>query len=130
MDPKVMMQVSELIRQLPPDKLQKMQTLMHNMAAGFNVQQEMEEFERSLPPGFREKMMALMAGPAGQQMTAGFGTSSASSAEATPVRPSSPTSSMSEDAGMDLHEARMTILRAVADGRMSPDEAEKLLFTA
>ena len=50
MDPKVLMQLSELMRQLPPAQIQKMQTLMHNMMAGFDVKKDMEEFEKTLPP--------------------------------------------------------------------------------
>ena len=30
---------------------------------------------------------------------------------------------------LDIHEARLTILQAVADGKMSPSEAEKVLFS-
>lgn len=40
------------------------------------------------------------------------------------IEPTSPATA----AEMDLRNARMTILQAVADGRMSPDQAEKLLF--
>jgi GTP-sensing pleiotropic transcriptional regulator CodY len=60
MDPKVMMQMAELVRQLPPDKISRMQTLMHNMMAGFDVKKDMEEFEQSLPQGFREKLVSIM----------------------------------------------------------------------
>ena len=59
MDPKLMMELSKLIQQLPSEQLSKMQTLMHNAQAGFDVRKEMEEFERGLPPGFREKVVAL-----------------------------------------------------------------------
>ena len=55
MDPKHLMEMSRLIQQLPPDQLNRMQTLMHNMMAGYDVRAEMEIFEKSLPPGFREK---------------------------------------------------------------------------
>jgi hypothetical protein len=100
MDPKMMMELSQLMGQLPPSQIQKMQTLMHNMMAGFDVKNDMEEFEKSLPPGFKEKMMAIM----------GSGVASGALPE------------------MNLHGARLTILQAVADGRMAPDQAEKLLF--
>jgi hypothetical protein len=117
MDPKMMMQLAELIRQLPPDKISKMQALTHNMMAGFDVRKEMEEFENTLPPGFREKLVALMG--------------SGGSAPPTPdidVTPS-PSEAIAETTPpQNLREARVTLLRAVADGRLQPEEAEKLLF--
>jgi hypothetical protein len=118
MDPKALMEISQLIQQLPPEKLSRLQTLMHNMMAGFDVRKEMEEFERGLPPGFREKLMGLMAQQAG--------TSYAPSA---PSAPSADIEISSEShADMDLHQARLTILKAVADHKMTPEEAERLLF--
>src|SRR4051812_34819631 len=112
LDPKTMMELSQMIRELPPEQLTKLQSLMHNMAAGFDVRGEMEELEKSFPPGFREKMAALMykihgsvpAEPAGQ------------SAVAKPEMPGS------------IREARLTILRAVAAGEMDPEAAERILF--
>jgi hypothetical protein len=123
MDPKVLMQLSELIQQLPPSKINQMQSFMHNMMAGFDVKKEMEEFEKSLPPGFREKLTSIMLGG---------GAPIEATATAVTAAPAVETSSSARtpDAGdMDLHEARMTILRAVSDGKMSPDEAERLLFS-
>src|SRR4051812_8449490 len=62
MDPKLMMELSQLIQKLPPHQLNQMQSIMHNMMAGFDVTKEMEEFEKSLPPEFREKIASLMSG--------------------------------------------------------------------
>jgi hypothetical protein len=128
MDPKMLMELSRVVQQLPPEQLNRMQTLMHNMMAGHDVTREMAEFERSLPPGFREKLTAMMGAPG-----AFSAASPAASAEITPPTETIagtpeviPTSGRSEE--MDLHLARITILRAVADGRMTPEEAEKLLF--
>ena len=117
MDPKVLMELSKLIRELPPEKLSKMQTLMHNMMAGFDVKKDMEEFERTLPPGFREKLMNSMGGQAPFY-----------SAPPATVETEGHTVSESESPEMNLHEARITLLRAVANGEMSPEDAEKLLF--
>jgi hypothetical protein len=122
MDPKVLMQLSELMRQLPPAQIQKMQTLMHNMMAGFDVKKDMEEFEKSLPPGFRDKMMSLLGGPGA---AAAFTPPTPQASNTIEVEPSSTPENSPE---MNLRNARMTILQAVADGRMSPDQAEKLLF--
>ena len=116
MDPQVLMQLSQLIQKLPADKLNRMQTLMHNMMAGHDVRREMEEFEQGLPAGFRDQLLGLMAGQAGAISPAPM-----MEVEAEAEVPSEP---------MNMREARLTILRAVAAGKMMPEEAEKLLFTA
>jgi hypothetical protein len=117
MDPKVLMELSQLIQQLPPDRLNRMQTLMHNMMAGYDVRKEMEEFEKNLPPGFREKLMSVMASQY----------ASAPASQAAPIEvEASSTAEASVD--MNIREARMTILRAVAAGHMTPEDAERLLF--
>lgn len=116
MDPKVLMEVSELIRQLPPEQISKMQTLTHNMMAGFDVRKEMEEFERSLPPGFREKLVGLMAGSQGGFAQPSARSEAASTTVATDTLPGS------------VRDARLTVLRAVAEGSMTPEDAEKILF--
>ena len=120
MDPKVLMELSLLIQQLPPEQLSRMQTLMHNAMAGYDVRAQMEEFEKSLPPGFRDKIMSLMAGQAGSFVPK-------------PDIEISAESSIQSDqpAGeIDLHEARLTVLRGVAAGHVTPEDAERLLFNA
>lgn len=113
LDPKVLMQLSQLIQELPPQHLSRMQTIMHNGMAGFDVRKEMEEFEKSLPPGFRERLLGIMGG-------------APSPVSPVSVAPVQETSSQDKD-NMSIREARLTILRAVANGQMSPEEAEKLL---
>lgn len=120
MDPKLLMELSQLVRELPPEKLNRMQSIMHNMMAGFDVRKEMEEFEKGLPPGFREKLAGIMATSAIPVEMPQATTPPAASSPASP-EPSPSSAAMSE------REARLTILRAVAEGRMSPEEAEKLL---
>ncbi len=127
MDPKLMMELSNLVRELPPQQLYKMQTLMHNMMAGFDVSKEMEEFERSLPPGFREKVMRLM-GSQYSTMAQAMGASSTGTSAAPIEAESSPAEPIVDSSEMDVRKARLTILRAVSDGKMSPEEAERLLF--
>lgn len=109
MDPKVMMELSKLVAQLPPEKLNQMQSLMHNAMAGFDVRAQMEEFEKTLPPGFREKIASLMVGQTPE------------------IHEPSPSI---DPANMDIREARLTILRGVSEGRINPEEAEKLLFNS
>jgi hypothetical protein len=106
-DPKALMEMSQLIQQLPPAQLSRMQTLMHNMMAGFDVSKEMEEFEKSLPPGFREKLMSVM-GPTAS----------------TPISSDAPPNEMPKD----MSEARLTILRAIAEHQITPEQALQLLF--
>ena len=120
MDPKVLMELSQLIQQLPPEQLNRMQSLMHNMMAGHDVRREMEEFERALPSGFREKIVAMAAANPGA-FAPGMDTAFTNS---TPVTSTEPVTASS----MDLREARLTLLRGVASGQLSPEDAERLLF--
>lgn len=140
MDPKVLMQLSQLIQQLPPEHLNRMQTLMHNSMAGYDVQKDMEEFEKNLPAGFREKLMAIVMGQEGSTgfiQEPAFSTSPSSTSnvrnlrevQSTPADTEISTSTPISDADMNLHEARITVLRAVAEGKLAPEEAEKLLFS-
>ncbi len=132
MDPKMLMELSRVVQQLPPEQLNRMQSLMHNMMAGFDVSREMEEFEKTLPPGFKEKITALVGamggpsvfgipgGPAGPAPKAPFGLNA------------EPAGSTSAPAATELpgsvKEARLTVLRAVAEGSMAPDQALEILF--
>jgi hypothetical protein len=121
MDPKALLELSNLVRELPPEKIQKMQTLMHNMMAGHDVSKQMAEFEQSLPPGFREKLMSLLAGQG-----AAFNVPQPS--QFVSPGPASPQAELQSSQAMDLREARLTILRAVSEGQLSPEDAERLLF--
>jgi hypothetical protein len=132
MDPKVLMELSQLLRQLPPEQLQKMQSLMHNMMAGFDVSREMEEFEKTLPPGFREKLMSSMMGamPGGMPGGAMGGMPGFQGKIVPPGSEDSGPEVTTEASSseMGVREARLTILRAVAAGQLPPEEAERLLF--
>jgi len=116
LDPKTLMELSQLIRELPPEQINRLQSIMHNMGAGFDVKRELEEFDKTLPPGFRDRMTALMlkaqaeTAPAPESASAGAGAGEPA-----------------QDLPGSMREARLTVLRAVADGRMSPEDAEKLL---
>lgn len=80
--------------------------------AGHDVRRDMEEFEKSLPSGFREKLLSMMS----QQGTS----------QPDVVIPQ--TLSAAEQEEMSLREARMTILRGVSEGKLTPEDAERLLF--
>ncbi|MFL5815581.1 MAG: hypothetical protein ACJ763_18570 [Bdellovibrionia bacterium] len=134
MDPKVLMQMSELVRQLPPEKLNRMQSLMHNMMAGHDVSKDLEEFEKSLPPGFREKLLSIVSSQPNAFAGAMGGAQGMGGSTIQPPSASVSTTGATIDASStaapsNLREARITILRAVAQGHMSPEEAEKLLFS-
>ena len=123
MDPQSLARMSQLIQGLGPEKLNRLQSLMHNMMAGFDVKKDLEEFERTLPPGFREELMRIVGPNLGG---AGLG----GAPKTVPAQQTSvETASAPFVTEMDEREARLTILRAVADGRMSPEEAEPLLRT-
>jgi len=125
LDPKTLMEVSNLVRELPPEKLSKMQTLMHNMMAGYNVQQEMMEFEQSLPAGFRERLTAVMLRG---MNTAAAATPEAASSQAPAVEEAQVVGSAEVAADMSVRDARLTVLRAVAEGSMDPEEALTALW--
>lgn len=120
------MELSQLVQQLPVDQLGRMQTLMHNMMAGHDVRQEMEEFEKCLPPSFRIRIATLMAGHSMGQSPAASPRSSSPTLE---VLPPLENQDSTHSVDMNLVEARLTILRAVAGGKISPDEAVQLLFS-
>ena len=119
LDPKLISEITELMSTLPPAEIMKMQSLMHNAMAGFDVKKDMEEFEKNLPPGFREKMAGIMyrayGVPADQTVGASSGTVAGPASANAPIPGS-------------VAQARLTILEGVAQGRMSPNEALKVLF--
>jgi hypothetical protein len=123
LDPKLLMELSNLVRELPPEKLARMQTLMHNASAGFDVRKELEGFERGLPPGFREKMLAIVGGsPAfAATATAAFGAGPGVEPATSPA--------LGETGNSDLRQARRVVLQALAAGNLGVDEAERLLFS-
>ena len=108
--PQAIREISELMSSLTPAQMMKMQTLMHNQMGGFDVTKDMMEFEQSLPPSFREKMARIM------YMANGITVPPQQSANIPVTEPKT------ED------DARLIILRSVASGLMSPEEALKVLF--
>jgi hypothetical protein len=128
MDPKVLMELSQLIQKLPAEQLNRMQTLMHNTMAGHDMKKEMEEFEKGLPPEFREKMIQIL-GSSLAPSAAPYSENQGHKNNVIDISPSAVASEPTVSPGeMNLHEARLTILKAVASGSMQPEEAEKLLF--
>jgi hypothetical protein len=111
MDPKLIGEISQLMGSLPPPLMMQMQTIMHNTMAGMDVQKEVQAFESSLPPGFREKMAKIMYQASGVDV------------ESSAVTSTGPSLVMNS-----ADEARLTVLRAVKDGNLSPEAALQALF--
>jgi Spy/CpxP family protein refolding chaperone len=121
LNPQAINEISELMRLLTPEQMMKMQTLMHNQMGGFDVTKEMMAFEQSLPPSFREKMARIMYIANGIEVPAQAST-------AIPAGPVTPLQDPLQDPSNE-NEARLVILRSVAGGLMSPEEALKVLFS-
>lgn len=112
LDPKVVQELTELMRTLPPEKLMQMQSMMHNSMAGFDIAKDVQAFESSLPPEFRARLAKIMlaAGP----LPADAFFAAKPTAVPPPVK--------------NVDDARLTLLYAVRDGSLSPEEALKALF--
>lgn len=113
--PQMIGEITEAMKMLTPEQMMKLQTLMHNQMAGFDVSKEMMALEQTLPPGFREKMARLM------YLANGITVPGAATTIEKPAEPATATPK-------DFNEARLVILRSVAGGMMSPEEAVKILF--
>jgi len=104
LSPQAIQEITDLMRSLSPDQMMKLQSLMHNSMAGFDVSKQMMEFEQSMPADFRAKMARIMYMANGIEV------------------PNSQTEPKNEN------EARLVILQSVAAGLMAPEEALKVLF--
>ena len=109
LDPKTIAELTQLMRSLPPEHLMRLQTIMHNTMAGHNTQAEIQSLESSLPSGFREQLMQIL------------------------MRAQSPGTRVAQPATESAlpgneREARMTVLRAVAEGTVEPEDAYEVLF--
>ena len=113
LSPEAIAEVTTLMRQLKPEQMMRLQTLMHNSMAGFDVSKETQAFEAELPAGFREGMARVLYLSQGIPVPPRAAVNEASAPSALPH---------------NEQEARMVILRSVASGMMSPEEALKVLF--
>ena len=116
--PEVVAEMTEAMKMLSPAQMMKIQSLIHNQMAGFDVAKEMAEFEQGLPAGFREKMARILYLANGIPVP---GQTQAS----TPLKPEV---AQTVEAPKDVDEARLVILKSVSQGLMSPEEALKVLF--
>jgi hypothetical protein len=120
MTPQVIAEITEAMKMLTPGQMMKLQTLMHNQMAGFDVMKEMAALEQTLPQGFRERMARVI------YLANGITVPSAGANPGTATPPASAV----EDAKLpgNPDEARLVILRSVSSGLMSPEEALRVLF--
>ncbi len=116
LDPQLIAEISDLMRTMPPAKLMRMQSIMQKAMGGGDITAEMAEFERDLPADFRAGLARIMYKANGVQLD--------------PVSPSSaPVIDVSEGAAVgSVREARLTLLVAVRDGKLTPEAALGLLF--
>ncbi len=117
LSPQAIAEISDLMRTLTPDQMMKMQSLMHNSMAGFNVTQEMAAFEQSLPQGFREKMARVMYMMNGVEVP-----------PSSTIANAAPLSSATIEEPKTETDARLIILQSVSSGLMAPEDALKVLF--
>ncbi len=113
LSPEAIAEITSLMRQLKPEQMMRLQTLMHTSLAGFTVTQEMQAFEAELPAGFREGMARVL------YLSQGI---------AVPPRPAVNEPTQGAPLPHNEEEARLVILRSVAGGMISPEEALKVLF--
>jgi hypothetical protein len=110
----MMVQMAQMFQRLPKGQLQRLQSIMQRAMSGKDVTREAAEFEKTLPVEF-QSMLQGMAGMAGMAGAAG-GSPAAALPEATTDTPS-----ITED------EARKIVAEAAESGRLSKEEADKLL---
>ncbi len=103
MDPEMMKQMAKTLQRLPKSQLMKMQGLMQRAMAGQDVSRESAEFEKMLPPEFSQMAMQMMMA---QGMAGGAGVS---------------------DKPMDAADAKQIVAKAVAEGKMTAEQAKELL---
>lgn len=103
MDPAMMQQMAKTLQRLPKSQLAKLQSIMQRATAGQDVSRESAEFEKMLPPEFQQMAMQMM-------MAQGMGGAAATN-----------------DKPMDVGDAKQIIAKAVADGKMTAEQAKELL---
>ncbi|MCC7440982.1 MAG: SEC-C domain-containing protein [Bdellovibrionales bacterium] len=99
-------EMQKAMKRLPKGQLMRIQALMQKAMSGKDVSREAAELERVLPPQLLQQMMALSGGMPGMPAPGG-------EAEAGP--------------DLSVDDARRIVEKAVAEGKVSAEEAERLL---
>ena len=121
MDPKMMLQFTQALQRLPKGQLQKLQAIMQRAMSGKDVTREAEDFEQSLPVDIQQLMKNFstqMPGMGGMGGDMSMPAMQDIEVEA---------SSVGDAPAMTAEQAREIVAAAAADGKISRDEAEKLL---
>jgi hypothetical protein len=117
MDPQMMMQFSQMLQRLPRGQMQKLQAIMQKAMAGKDVTREAADFERTLPVEVQQMLKTM-----GPSMLAGMGGGAPSDIGGAAVpEPATPEEDMS------VVEARKIVEQAVAEGKLSREQADALL---
>ena len=114
LDPQMMMQMSQALQRLPKGQLQRLQSLMQKAMNGKDVAAEAAEFEKGLPPDFQNMMMSFAG-----QLGAANPETSVDALLPAPEAQASP--------DMSVDQAKDVISRAVAEGKISREQADQLL---
>lgn len=127
MDPAMMLQFTQALQRLPKGQLQRLQGIMQKAMSGKDVTRESEDFERTLPPDIQQLMVSFAGQMQGMQgmggmpgMMGGMPGGAGPQTAALPAPESSPS-------GMSADQAREIVAAAAAEGKISKEEAEKLL---
>ncbi|MBS1961459.1 MAG: SEC-C domain-containing protein [Bdellovibrionales bacterium] len=99
-DPAMMSQMTKALQRLPRGQLMKLQSIMQRAQSGQDVSRDAAEFERMLPPEFSQMAMQMMMA---QGMAGG----------AAPE--------------MNTDDAKQIVAKAVAEGKMTEEQAKELL---
>lgn len=121
MDPQMMLQFTQALQRLPKGQLQRLQGIMQKAMSGKDVTRESEDFERTLPPDIQQLMISFASQMQQMQAMGGMPGGATSGASQTPALPAL------DGAGMSADQAREIVAAAAAEGKISKEEAEKLL---
>jgi len=108
MNPEQISQVQNMLKKLPHQQMQRLQSLMQKAMSGKDVTRDFEDFEKTLSPEMKEAF---------SQMSGQFGGAGATDA--------SQGSTQEED--MTVDEAKKVIEQAVKEGRLTQEQAQELL---
>lgn len=120
MDPQMMNQMAQMLQRLPRGQMQRLQSLVQKAMAGKDVTREAAEFERSLPPDFKN----MLEGFKGMPGFPGMGVEGVAGGEALAPEVEEPADEMSVD------DARSIVAKALAEGKISKEQADQLLGAA
>jgi len=115
LDPNFMNQFAQAMQRLPKGQMQRLQAIMQKAMAGKDVTAEAAEFERSLPPQLVQMLSGFkMPGMPGVGEGTGAGLPDIETSAVGPT-------------DMSVEDARAIVEKAMAEGKISQDEASSLL---